>query len=69
MKLIEKLRDCPDEQGWTNPNYSRAEKLEKIAEDFAIEFGEWYLRYLFGDSDEELTTKELLQIFKKEKQL
>jgi hypothetical protein len=19
MKLIEKLRDCPDEQGWTNP--------------------------------------------------
>jgi hypothetical protein len=37
MKLIEKLRDCPDEQGWTN-RITVEPKTRKIAEDFAIEF-------------------------------
>lgn len=64
MKLIEKLRDCPDEQGWTNPNYSRAVKLEKIAEDFAINFAEWCKENNTG-----LINKETLRIFKKEKGL
>lgn len=53
-----------------------ANKLEKIADDYAISFAEWtdYLGYVlvdngwvsFGD-DKPKTTQELLEIFKKEK--
>jgi hypothetical protein len=64
MSLVNKLKYCPDEQGWTNPNISRAINLEKIADEYAIEFAEW----LF-DVSRIGSTKELLQIFKKEKGL
>ena len=56
--------------------------LEKIAEDFAIEFAEWSVKYRdknknvngnmlhsFSKYDETYLTKELLEIFKKEKGL
>ena len=57
--------------------------LEKIADDYAIEFAEWcddnYFKNGKGnsnwsasmdwDDNEKFTTKELLEIFKKEKQL
>ncbi len=41
MKLIDKILHCPDEQGWTNPNISRSENLEKIADEYAIKFARW----------------------------
>jgi hypothetical protein len=56
-----------------------ADKLEKIADDYAIEFLEWFDKnaysrgensFLLWDNDKEpLTSKELLEIFKKEKGL
>ncbi len=57
------------------------EKFEKIADDYAIEFAEWkdnnqYVRLIDGnwvsliiDIDAIYTSKELLEIFKKEKGL
>jgi hypothetical protein len=57
-------------------------KLEKVADDFAIGFAEWcadnYFRMgntsfwaesLDWDAEDKLTTKELLEIYKKEKGL
>ena len=58
-----------------------SEELEKIADDYAIEFAEWcddnYFKNGKGnsnwsasmdwDDNEKFTTKELLEIFKKEK--
>lgn len=53
-------------------------KLEQIADDYAISFAEWtdYLGYVLVDNgwvsfddDKPKTTKELLEIFKKEKGL
>ena len=53
-----------------------AKKCEKIADEFAIEFAEW-LRNNWYDTgekwhrepDEDYTSKELLEIYKKEKGL
>jgi hypothetical protein len=65
MTLRDKIRQCPDKQGWTNPNYGRAENIEKIADNYAIEFKKW------GDLNKSIihTDEELLEIFKKEKGL
>ena len=41
--------------------------LEKIADDYAIEFADWLLIDPGDNSMEKCTTKELLEIFKKEK--
>lgn len=41
MKLLHKILHCPDENGWTNPNITRAEKLEEIADEHAIEFARY----------------------------
>ena len=59
-----------------------AENFEQIADEFAIEFSEWCTYYrdknrnVYGDMlhakskyDDTYTTKELLEIFKKEKGL
>lgn len=55
-----------------------AKKCEQIADDYAISFAEWtdYLGYVLVDNgwvsfddDKPKTTKELLEIFKKEKGL
>ena len=63
-------------------NFQKIILLEKIAEEFAIEFSEWCVKYrdknknINGDIlhsiskyDETYLTKELLEIFKKEKEL
>ena len=41
-------------------------QLEKIADDYAIEFAEWCLNYT---PENIVTSKQLLEIFKKEKGL
>lgn len=43
-----------------------AKQLEQIADDYAIEFAEWRLTTFIKNADQ-YTTKELLEIFKKEK--
>ena len=66
MTLRDKLKRCKDASNtyYVLPIADDAEQLEKIAEDFAIEFASWiqfhselWIRY---------NRKELLQIFKKE---
>ena len=63
MTLKEKL--C---QPFDGLKIETANKLEKIADDYAIEFAEWVI-----DNDNkpvgQFTIKELLEIFKKEKGL
>ena len=79
MKLKDKFLNSPDEQGWTNPDISRAENNVKIADDFAIKFARFVGNHIYSyyENDtwsndlekKDLTTKELLEIFKKEKGL
>jgi len=45
------------------------EKYQVIADDYAIGFAEWLLIEPEDDSMEKCTTKELLEIYKKEKGL
>ena len=80
MKLFDEILHCPDEQGWTNPNISRTKNIVEIAEDFAIGFAEWckqeydventayHNKWLDVDGTY-VSTKELLEIYKKEKGL
>jgi hypothetical protein len=44
------------------------EKLEKVAEEFAIDFAEWFIDSE-GKPKGEWSIKELLEIYKKEKEL
>jgi hypothetical protein len=44
-------------------------KSEKIADDYAIEFAEWFLVCYIENNDQIASTKQLLEIFKKEKGL
>jgi hypothetical protein len=64
MKIRKRLSDLVEES-YFNPV---TDKLEKIADDYAIEFAQWLI-----DTDSEpkrgFTIKELLEIFKKEKGL
>ena len=69
MTLRDKILQCPDEQGWTNPNYGRAENLEKIADDYAVEFYKFAISIRNDRNFWSLTSTELLEIFKKEKEL
>jgi len=68
MKLEDKIRphallwDCYNDEP---EKYNHTNKLIKIADDFAIGFAEWLLRY----NKEWPTIKELLEIYKKEKGL
>jgi hypothetical protein len=75
MKLKEKMYfDC------RLNTHEQAEKNEQIADDYAIEFVEWLVRFgnvratngnwiIMMDFNEPLTTKEALELFKKEKGL
>lgn len=67
MKLIEKLLAIIEQ---TKPNWHEvdAESCEKIADDFAIGFTEWF-DDLSEDYCKDYTVKELLEIYKKEKGL
>ena len=70
MTLKEKLRQnltghLSDEKTEVDINIA-----ERIADDYAIEFAEWYrVKCILSSLDYHLTTKELLEIFKKEKEL
>ena len=71
MKLFYEILQCPDEQGWTNPNISRTKNIVEIAESFAINFANWY-EFMLRQSDNlnsRFTPKELIEMFKKEKGL
>ena len=65
MTLKEKLKD----RMYYNYNHLEvAEECEKITDEFAIDFINWYAMH--GSwIEENLTSKQLLEIFKKEKGL
>jgi hypothetical protein len=75
MTLKEKLK----QQVEVPLHLKELQKLEKIADDYAIEFLEWFDKncyargensfLLWANDDEPLTPKELLDKFKKEKEL
>jgi len=74
MKLEDKIRphallwDCYNDEP---EKYNHTNKLIKIAEEFAIEFAEWYLD-LWNRNDlsfDNNSPKQLLEIYKKEKGL
>jgi hypothetical protein len=80
MKLQEKfsLINCNDcdipycEIKCTILKPSELNHLEKIADEFAIDFAEWYLSLWLRDDDssfDNYSPKELLEIYKKEKGL
>jgi hypothetical protein len=85
MTLEEKIRphtkswDCYNDEPL---KYNHTRKVLKIADEFAIDFAEWcdnnYFRMgntsfwaesMDWDNDNKFTTKELLEIYKKEKGL
>jgi hypothetical protein len=67
MKLKEQFEQYAKEEIWRTRNYN-AEECELIADEFAIGFAEWFV-IQESWNDDKLTTKELLEIYKKEKQL
>jgi hypothetical protein len=65
MTLKEKFKQWLD----TNPNVIfRDTQCEKIADDYAIDFGEWLISRAAGETGLKLRD-DVLQIFKKEKGL
>jgi len=81
MTLKEKFEQYAKQEVWEKRNHN-AEECEEIADEFAIGFAEWSSFYreknrnhkldmLHSKSkyDESYTTKELLEIYKKEKGL
>jgi hypothetical protein len=83
MKLIDKIQQT---NSGKPTDYSKiytptAELIEKITDEFAVEFAEWIERknywyakdvncyYKYGGKQSKYTTKELLELFKKEKGL
>ena len=73
ITLIEKIKKQLDT---ATPKLNRpiyqSKKIEKIADDYAIEFAEWYLNLYKSDDWEKFdnnTNKQLLEIFKKQKGL
>lgn len=84
MTLIEKFHQWLKTEPFSSKERPtlREAQCEQIADDYAIEFSEWCTYYrdknrnVYGDMlhakskyDETYTTKELLEIFKKEKGL
>jgi hypothetical protein len=71
MTLKEKFLNSPCELGYVNTNVHRAENNVKIAEQFAINFANWY-HFMIEQVDNlnsKFTPKELIEMFKKEKGL
>jgi hypothetical protein len=67
MKLKEKFEQYAKEEIWRTRNYN-AEECELIAEEFAIGFKN-FCDEKYHYNIEELSTKELLEIYKKDKGL
>jgi hypothetical protein len=65
MTIRKRLSDLVEES-YFNPV---TDKLEKIADDYAIEFAEWVVNVITSNTLQYLTMKELLEVFKKEKGL
>ena len=81
MTLKEQFEQYAKAEVWRTRNYN-AEECEYIADEFAIGFAEWFTNeqspysitygnqeVRFSDFRKEYTAKELLQIYKNEKQL
>jgi len=66
MKLIERFLKLYPHQTENYLDIDEAILCEKIADDFAIKFMEWYSHKLYSFTDK-YTIKELLEIYKKEK--
>lgn len=69
MTLKEKIKDVDIEKGMSD-------RIEQIADDYAIEFGRWLEKLRSSEIDTidydlylRYNTEELLEIFKKEKEL
>jgi hypothetical protein len=76
MTLKEKLFNTVFDNAWEYKHENTVPELEQIADDYAIDFTEWLdlqqtedLIYSLGIFGEDITYKELLEIFKKEKGL
>jgi hypothetical protein len=63
------LKEKFDKELGFHPNGLITKELEKIADDYAIEFAEWVVNVITSNTLQYLTMKELLEIFKKEKGL
>lgn len=60
-----KLKEQIDQTTWIFPSWEVVEELEKIADDFAIDFFNWASSYKANDINNwSLSTKELLKIYK-----
>ena len=80
MTLREKFKEFTKQESWEKENYNAIE-CEQIADDYAIEFAEWLNTLevlevfdiedlnIVGELNKNTKTKELLEIFKKEKGL
>jgi hypothetical protein len=79
MTLKEKFINLYPHQTEQYLDHEEAEKCEKIADEYAIEFVNWIVNpdttdllhdlELIGEIDKEVTSKKLLEIYKKEKGL
>ena len=70
MTLKEKFAEFAKQESWENEN-KNAEECQLIADDYAIEFAEWCVeKELFNTIRyDRITTKELIEIFKRQKGL
>ena len=69
MTLKEKFEQFTEQKSYDKKNYN-AEECEQIADDYAIEFAEWKDEArLYNEVYSMNNTKELLEMFKKEKGL
>jgi hypothetical protein len=63
MNLFDEILHCPDENGWINPNVTRAEKLERLADRHAIEFARYVANHpkIFNNG---ASMEQVLSLFK-----
>ncbi len=71
MKLKEKFIKCKNkyDQYYILPVVDDAEQLVEIADEFAIGFGKWLIKKEHEYTNKIIAMEELLEIYKKEKQL
>lgn len=82
MKLLGKFSEIIGFQSTLRDNFEKSKAIHKIADDYAIEFAEWFNRfvqyydnvngiryYTYLHDLEVYTSLQLLQTFKKEKEL
>jgi hypothetical protein len=68
MTLKEQFEEYTDQKSWQKENYDAIE-CEIIADEFAIGFGKWLIKKEHEYTNKIIATKELLEIYKKEKGL